>query len=74
MSKKIIVTIPLVGISQGHRGITVETTGFVGPACQTATENIQKAMGQVVNEELTAEYYEQQERLEFLNHGDKANG
>jgi hypothetical protein len=40
----------------GDGNPTVETKGFTGPACQTATKALEKALGKVESEKLTDEY------------------
>lgn len=37
----------------------IETRGFQGPGCQTATKDLESALGAKVSESLTGEFYEQ---------------
>ncbi len=55
--KKIIVTIPLEGISLGKRQTKVEAEGFTGSGCKTATDALLKAIGSVQDDTLKSEYY-----------------
>jgi hypothetical protein len=50
--KKIIVTIAPDGAT------SVETQGFKGKACQDATRQIEQALGAVVSEKKTSEFYQ----------------
>jgi hypothetical protein len=38
----------------------VQTKGFVGPACQAASQFVEQALGQVANQQLTSEFYQGQ--------------
>ena len=62
--------IPLVGISEKKALPSFETSGFQGQGCKAATEAFERAVGTVTHEQNTAEFYETEERQEFLNHGD----
>ena len=43
------------------RGETrVETRGFTGPECREASRFLEQALGQVVSEQMTAEFYQGQ--------------
>lgn len=65
--KTIKITIPLKGISKGERKVQFETDGFVGAGCQAATAAFERAVGAVENEELKQEYFETEQRHEFLS-------
>ena len=39
---------------------TVQTRGFVGPACRDASKFLEQALGQRTGEQLTAEFYQSQ--------------
>lgn len=67
--KKIEVFVPRSGISAGKTQVKVETTGFTGTNCQAVTEGLQKALGGSQQEELTGEYYEQEQGIERLHEG-----
>lgn len=68
--KRIKMLIPLKGISTGARTIEVSTDGFTGEACRTATAALEKALGTVTNEELTAEYYSEPPQMERQTEGE----
>lgn len=38
--------------------VTVQTKGYAGSACQTASKFIEEALGMKVNEQKTAEFYQ----------------
>lgn len=38
-------------------GVTVETKGFAGQACREATRALERALGQVLTDQPTAELY-----------------
>jgi Protein of unknown function (DUF2997) len=44
--------------------VTIETSGFVGPACKQATERLAKALGTTVKDTPKAEFYQQATVLE----------
>lgn len=67
MAKTITAKIPLKGISKGERKPVFETDGFTGTACQSATEAFENAIGSVEEETLKNEYYDTEERNEFLS-------
>lgn len=71
MAKTVTITIPLEGISTGKRTPIVETDGFAGEACKNASEAFTKAFssGPVMDETLKSEFYETEQRQEFLNQG-----
>lgn len=52
MAKQIIIKIPLDG------DVTVETKGYSGPECKQATRDLQAALGEVVSDKNTPEYYQ----------------
>ncbi len=45
----------------------IETSGFTGAACQSASEFVEKALGHSTGDEKTAEFYEQSETHTHLN-------
>lgn len=47
----------------------VETKGFTGSSCQTASEFLEKALGSRQSEKLTAEYYAEQPAQQQLQEG-----
>ena len=59
MTKRIIVTIPLKGLSTGESTISVEAEGYTGQGCTDATAAFQNALGAVKDTELKPEYFEQ---------------
>ena len=74
MAKVVRAIIPLKGISTGKRHTKFEAEGFTGTSCKTATEAFQSALGGVEEEELKSEYYETEERQEFLREGGEGDG
>jgi hypothetical protein len=44
-------------MSTGMARVRIETDGFTGEACQNATQALNAALGTVLSEELTPEYY-----------------
>jgi hypothetical protein len=74
MAKTITAIVPLKGISTGKRTTKFEADGFQGEGCKTATEAFQSVLGGVTEEELKSEYYETEERKEFLREGDGDGG
>lgn len=58
MTKRIIVTIPLKGLSTGESAISVEAEGYAGQGCTDATAIFRNALGAVKDTELKPEYYE----------------
>ncbi len=47
----------------------VETKGFVGSECRDASAFIEKALGQRTGEQLTGEFYAQEQQREELREG-----
>ena len=43
---------------------TVETKGFAGAACRDASKDLERALGQATGEQLTAEFYRQDQAAE----------
>lgn len=70
LAREIKMTIPLRGISTGERFISYETNGFQGESCRDATKAFEQAVGATVDEELKSEFYETEQRQEFLTDGD----
>ena len=58
MAKQIIMTVPCEGISTGKTVPGIETSGFKGGECKTATAALKAALGEVRDETLKPEYYE----------------
>ena len=54
MSQTVKIIIPLVESAP----IVVESDGFVGPTCASATAAVEAALGTVVSNEIKSEYYE----------------
>ena len=52
MSKSIEIIVSLDGKSR------VETKGFSGSECRDASQFVEKALGQQLNEQITPEFYE----------------
>jgi Protein of unknown function (DUF2997) len=51
----------VIRVIVGPKGETrIETKGFSGPECREASRFIEQALGQPVNEQLTAEFYQSQ--------------
>ena len=65
MSKKVVVTVPLHGITEGKRTITTEAIGFKGTACQEATRFMDR-VGSQREETLKPEYYDVEQAQEYL--------
>jgi len=47
--------------------VKITVTGVSGSACKTATERIQKALGQTISDTETAEYYDNAENVQAVN-------
>ena len=43
---------------------TVQTKGFAGSSCQAASRFIEQALGEIVGEKLTADFYQTQATIE----------
>ena len=69
MAKTIKMNIPLNGLSEGKKKISFETDGFVGAACTDATKVFEDAIGSQEQQTLKDEFYQTEERQEFLNEG-----
>lgn len=68
MTQTIIARIPLKGLSTGDRKIEFEVAGVVGASCANVTAGFEKALSSAPTEvRLKPEYYESEERKEFLN-------
>lgn len=52
------MTVPLKGLSTGRSTVKIETSGFSGVACKSATEFLEQSLGKVVADEATNEMYE----------------
>ena len=52
MNQSIEVTVDIEG------GVTVRTVGFSGPTCREASRAIERALGVVASDDLTAEYFQ----------------
>ena len=51
----------IIRIIVGPKGETrIETKGFTGGECREASKFLEQALGQPVNEQLTAEFYQSQ--------------
>jgi hypothetical protein len=51
----------MIRIIVGPKGETrIETRGFTGGECREASKFLEQALGQPVNEQLTAEFYQSQ--------------
>ena len=51
----------IIRVIVGPRGETkVETRGFAGSECREASRFLEQALGQSVNEQLTAEFFQEQ--------------
>lgn len=46
----------------------VETKGFTGPECQTASRFLEQALGIRATEQLTGEFYQEQRHGENVKH------
>jgi hypothetical protein len=49
--------------------VTVQTKGFAGSGCKAASQFIEKALGTVTSEQLTAEYHQSQPETQPLKQG-----
>lgn len=68
--RKITMLIPLRGLSKGERKMSIETAGFSGESCRDATKLLEEALGMTrENEELKSEFYEPEQRHEYLQEG-----
>jgi hypothetical protein len=47
----------------------VETKGFVGSSCRQASQFLEEALGAMVSEKLTAEFYQQEATQQRLQQG-----
>ena len=56
MNKTIEITVSPTGLTQ------VQTKGFIGGDCRDASRFVEEALGQRVNESLTAEFHQTTER------------
>mgnify|MGYP005614542601 FL=1 len=71
MAATITAKIPRKGISTGDKKISFEVNGTVGESCTNLTASFEKALCQApVEQTLKPEFYETEERREFLSHGD----
>ena len=68
-SRSIKMTVPLNGISKGERKPVFEAEGFVGTSCTDATQAFEQALGGQEEQTIKDEYYQTEERQEFLNEG-----
>jgi len=69
MARTIKILVPLEGLSLGKRQVSVETLGFGGESCKDATKAFETAFGTTVSDEVTEDYYREEERHEFLQDG-----
>ena len=46
--------------------IKIETSGYTGHACQSATKAIEEALGKIKSEVLTEEYFLQSEAEQYI--------
>lgn len=69
MAKTVTALIPLEGISKGERSVKIETDGFTGTECTAASQAFEQALGQSGDQELKQEYFDTEERNEFLDDG-----
>lgn len=67
--KRVEIVVPCKGIATGKVGLQIETTGFQGQECRTATAAFE-AMGVEVEEEAKSELYEAETNVEHLGEGD----
>jgi hypothetical protein len=49
--------------------VTVQTKGFTGAGCKTASQSIEKALGTTISEQLTPEYHQTQSETQPLKQG-----
>ena len=66
---QIIMTVPRKGISENKAHPVVETQGFVGATCQSASDFLTKALGTVEEDKPTAEMYDTEQNVERLSEG-----
>lgn len=65
---RIIATVPRDGLSLGKSKIKFEVDGVVGESCTNVTAAFEKALSTVsADVSLKSEYYQTEERREFLN-------
>lgn len=67
--KRVEIIVPQKGIATGKSSLKIETTGFQGQECRTATAAFE-AMGVEVEEEVKPELYEEEINVEHLGEGD----
>jgi len=73
MTATITARIPRKGISTGDKKISFEVNGTSGESCTNLTRSFENALSQApVDQTLKPEFYETEERREFLSHGDDA--
>ena len=73
--RKIKMFIPLNGLSKGTRKMSVETEGFSGEQRRDATKALEAALGMTrEDEEMTSEFYEPEQRHEYLSEGGEGGG
>jgi hypothetical protein len=71
MSATITAKIPRKGISTGEKKISFEVNGATGESCTNLTASFENALSQTPAEQtLKPEFYETEQRREFLSHGD----
>lgn len=66
MSQKIIMDVPLKGLSTNKAVPKFETQGFVGDACTKASDFLVKALGSAVEDVPTPEMYDVEKQHERL--------
>lgn len=49
--------------------VTVQTKGFAGAACKAASDSLERALGLMVSDKPTAEFYSQQAQQQQLTEG-----
>jgi hypothetical protein len=46
-------------------GITIKVEGVSGKSCTDITKDLEEAFGIVIDQEMTSEYYEEEDRMEI---------
>ena len=57
-------------ISPDGKTITEQVEGVKGNQCAVITDSIEDALGEVVNRKLTTDFYNSEERLQYLEEED----
>ena len=67
MPQTITIRVPQKGLSKNESKVHVETDGFVGTNCRTATEQLEKLFGGMQEETIKPEMYAEGHACEFVS-------